>query len=136
MASTDLIFKGEDRELNFTLLESDNVTPVNLSTGILDLVVWLYARVGNEDIVLQKYSKDVLSGHDNNNLVITDAAQGRFTIRLQAEITRTAREGMLLAEIKARFTNTNYSNNTFDTIVRGLEVCQVKKSLTGPLDAM
>lgn len=135
MASTDIIHKGEDRELQFTLLESDGTTPVNLTTELLDLVVWLYAKAGT-DTVLKKYSRDALTDHDNNNLVITDAAAGEFTIRLQAETTRLAREGMLLAEIKARFTNTDYSNNTFDTIVRGLEVGQIKNSLTGNLDSM
>lgn len=126
----DIIYTGEDKEIQFTLTGASN-TPINLSTDIDGLLVVLYSKQGSINTVLSKYSRDAIAGYDSTNLVITDAAAGEFSIRLQAESTRYGREETLYAEIKVRFPNTDYSGNNFDSIARDLVIAQVRKSITG-----
>ena len=134
MAQTDVILKGEDRQIDFVFTKAD-ATALNLTTDITNLVIWLYASE-REKIVLAKYAISAVAEHSITDLVVTDAAAGELYIKLQADKTRLARLGNLYCEVKVRFANVDYSNNTFDSILNDYVIAQVKDSLTGSLDTL
>ena len=133
MALDNIIYTGEDIELEFSLFDSDNA-PINIQYTQA-LLVRLYHE--EDDIQLATYGTNPNPGVNTNDLVVSDPATNNFIIRLQAEVTRQALPGMnLLVEVKVRYANANYSNNDFDTIASGVIVGQLVKSQTGNIQNM
>lgn len=135
MPHDEIIPKGSDRQINFTLTYS-NGNPIHLSNDISGLMVVLYTKQGQTRTTVEQYSKNAVSGFNNNDLVIVTAASGIFYVRLQAEKTRTARVGPLYVEIKAKFDSVDYSSNDFHDIVTDLEIAQIRDSILGSQQSM
>jgi len=133
MAATDVILAGEDRELGFELYDAAGVAINNVD--LVAMIVWIYTKSDNQPIA--KFSKLPLANHDDTNLVIADVNTNEFIIRLQAESTRgITKKDDLLAEVKGRYANTDYSNNDFDVIDKDTVIAQIKPSLTGSIQNM
>ena len=133
MAITDIIYKGEDRELQFTLFGPTNDPIPNSSLDAM--IVVLYAKETGS--ILEKYSKKPLTGYNNVDLVIADVSSNEFIIKLQAEVTRRAIvDDLLMVEVKGRYINVDYSNNTFDVIDRDVVVATIRDSISGITDNM
>jgi hypothetical protein len=115
------IFKGEDKAINITL--KDNGVAIDLNTAYNGIACWLYYYNGN---VLQKYSKNVLSGF--GTLTVTDSTAGIFQVKLQSADTSAAKFGVIYAEVKTQTADNNYDSSTYHTIVRDIEIGEIKES--------
>jgi hypothetical protein len=130
MAQQDILYMGEDQEVEFTLTKSDN-TPLNLATEVQGLLVVFYRALDNKPIPDGRYSMNPATGYNSTDFEIVDAAGGKFKIKLQAEVTRgIAYETTLLCELKLKFSDPDFSNNDFEVIERQIVIAQAKKALT------
>jgi len=127
MPLNDIIYRGDDQEIEFKLAD-ENGDDINITTDITGLLVIFYYR---DNSVLAKYSMGIVTGYDSDNLVITNATAGEFIIKLQAEVTRTAKLENIFIEVKVRYSNANYSNSNFDSIIRDFMLGQIKDSISG-----
>lgn len=133
MAITDIIYKGEDRELQFTLFGPTN-DPI-LNSSLDAMIVVLYAKETGS--ILEKYSKKPLTDYNSVDLVISNVNSNEFIIKLQSEVTRRAiADDLLMVEVKGRYINVDYSNNTFDVIDRNVVVAIIRDSISGVTNNM
>lgn len=130
MAQHDVIYRGDDQEIEFKLT-NELGNDINITTDIIGLLVILYYR---DNSILAKYSLNAIPTYDTTNLVLTNPTLGEFIIKLQAEVTRVARLETVLVEVKVRYPDTDYSNNTFDSLVRDFPLAQIKDSISGSND--
>lgn len=131
MALEHVIYQGSDYLLEFQLYEQDGITPV-LTSSLTGALVYLY--YGPNRTLLQRYSINALASHNNSDISYAVSPTNQINVKLQAEVTREALPGTLIAEIKARKTNADYSNSTYDSIVSEVVLGQVRPSLTGDVD--
>lgn len=139
MPKNDVVYKGEDKQIIVPLTKvngSGVVSPLDLDTEIDNLLAVIYCKKGNDEIVLEKYSINVLTGYNNADLEINTPSTGDLLIRVQAEKTRLAKVGEYFIEIKVRRTNTDFSNSNYDSIAKDVIVFQLKDSITGAVNNM
>lgn len=117
-------YKSEDILTTFTLTEGTNPANLNNYTGI---IVIIYNKDNNP---LEKYSKQVINGFNSNDYVESDATNGVFQLKMQAEDTKDWTEGAVYAEIKTQVTSSEWSNNSYHTIASGIYLFDLKESLT------
>lgn len=119
------IYKGDDKIIRVTLNESDGVTPIDLA-DLTGYIVILYYKIG--DAVVKKWSKNALTGY--SDVTEVTPASGIFDIYLEAVDTKGLSIGDVDLEIKIQETNADFDNNTFHTIVRGLEIGVIKEAIS------
>jgi hypothetical protein len=122
----DELYQGEDKEINFEILEDDEVTPIPL-TDYANIVVWFEDAGGT---IIQRYSREVLAAHNNADFVIVSNPNGQFKIKMRRAVTLTACLGVMKFEIKVAFTNADYTDNEYQSIAQE-NIFDVKYSLTG-----
>jgi hypothetical protein len=120
------LYQGEDKEINFQILEDDEVTPIPL-TDYENIVVWFEDAGGN---IVERYSREVLASHNNADFVIVSNPDGQFKIKMRRSVTITACLGIMKFEIKVADTNTDYTSNEYHSIAQE-NIFDVKYSLTG-----
>jgi len=120
------LLKGEDKNIVFTLTDSNKVA-INPTTGTEGILVYFYYRSG---LVLEKYSRDVRAGFNNTDFEVTDAGNGKFTIHIQSALTEPANEGEVLVEVKVQQPDTDFTNNTFHSIINDTEVFTLVDNLS------
>jgi len=126
MAITDDIFKGEDTTIQITVKDENGVV-IDLDTAS-EIIVRL---LDEGDNTIDKYNK--AGGGGFRALDITTPSNGIMDIHLNAAETDTANEGATLkAEIKMRFTDTDFDSNTQDsvTIVDNIGVIRASQTLS------
>lgn len=123
MPTVDII-KGVDKEIEFTILDS-NSAPINPST-VIGIVVVIYYDENND---LVKYSKNSKVGYEN---IITgyDDSNGKIKILLESATTKDAKRGLIYAEVKLQTTNAAYVNNTYNEAATGIEIGRLIEGLT------
>lgn len=110
MAIEDNIFQGQDTTIQITAKDEDGVV-IDLDTAT-QIVVRL---LDEGDNTIDKYSKTTLSGFRLLN--ITTPSLGIMDMFLNAAETDLANIGATVkAEVKMRFTDTDYDSNTFDAV--------------------
>ena len=112
---SNIIFRGEDKLISFTVADSFG-TLINL-TGYTGIVVQI---IDSNENVLAKYSRELLSGHNNVDFEEFDQTinRGGFQVKLQSAVTKAIPIGKICFEIKFQSNEPAYDNNTFDQIVR------------------
>jgi len=126
VVTLDILYPGEDKEINFQMLEDDKTTPIPL-TDYENIVVWFEDSGGN---IIEKYSREVLADHNNTDFIIVSNPLGQFKIKMRRDITITACVGVMKVEIKSAFTNADYTDSEYRSIAHG-NIFDVKYSLTG-----
>ncbi len=103
-----------------TVKVNDVVADLNGYTGIVFIV---YVESGK---VLQKYSRDVLAGHDSTNFKVIDAAAGRFNIIIQPSITLTANTDDYKGEIQVQKADADMELSTWKKIAGDITLFRLK----------
>ena len=117
---------GQDEIIQFTAKNKAGAV-VDL-TAYSIFIVYLYYQNGSG--TLEKYSSSALAGFNSGDLKAIDLVNGRFDINLQSAVTTTAKLEFILAELKAKASNTDFDNNSFKTIDSGIEVLEFVASVT------
>ncbi len=113
-------YKGETTTIKVTVKVNDVVADLNGYTGIVFIV---YVESGK---VLQKYSRDVLAGHDSINFKVIDAAAGRFNIIIQPSITLTANTDDYKGEIQVQKADADMELSTWKKIAGDITLFRLK----------
>lgn len=125
----ETIYRGEDKTIDFTLKNADG-SAVDLD-DLLGLVVIIYQF---DKKTLAKYSKNALSGYDT--IDITDAAAGKFSVKLQAKHTRAANLTEVFVEIKTQATQSGFDENKIESVVSDQSIAIIKDSITKALSSL
>ena len=120
------LYQGEDKEINFQILEDDDTTPIPL-TDYENIVVWFEDAGGN---IIEKYSREVLALHNNADFVVVSNPLGQFKIQMRRAVTLTACVGVMKFEIKVALTDADYTSGEYQSIAQE-NIFDVKYSLTG-----
>jgi len=124
MAITDNIFRGQDTTIQITAKDEDGVV-IDLDTTT-QIIVRLFDEGNN---LIDKYSKTTLPGF--RLLTIDTPSLGIMDIFLNAAETDVANVGATVkAEVKMRFTDTDYDDNTFDAVTIVDNIGIIRKSQT------
>lgn len=125
------IYQGEDLELEVTIADDlgdsddSNDVPLDLDT-VAGLLCYVY---NDQEQVIAKYSLNAMADHDD--LLIADAANGVFKVKLQAETTAELEvKTKLFVEVKARFEESGWSDDDYMTVADGFYVGTVVKART------
>lgn len=111
-----MIFKSEDKIIEFTVTDEETGLPVDLNTPI-GIIVMLYQFA---DKPLDKYSFVASSGY--KDIRVTDHVNGVMEISYEGIISKLTNDKMLYAEIKLRFTNGNFPLGYQDIIAGKVEI--------------
>ena len=109
MAATDKIFQGEDKQFEVTLVAANSVA-IDLDT-LAGIVFFIFDE---NETVIAKYSENAATGFDT--LTVSDAPNGKFTVKLQSAITTTANPGFLKGEVKEEVLDATYTSSSLHTI--------------------
>lgn len=113
-----IAYRGEDLPVTLTITDGSN--PVDLATLEGYIAIFYFAESGK---VLDKFSKNTIAGY--GDVEETDAPNGEFECKIQSAVTAAAEEGTVLVEVKTQTNDVEYTDNSFNTVVRDLEVCEL-----------
>ena len=108
-----ILYQGEDRVIGFVLEDQDG-NAINLN-NLANVVVLLVDSGGN---LLEKYSKEVLSGFNHTDFKVINAILGEFNINMRRAVTLTACTGTMYFEIKIAETNVEFASNEYYSIAQ------------------
>lgn len=114
----DIIYFPSDQEIKITINNSDR-TAFDLTVADVDITVILYQKKTDQ---IQEF-KD-----SNSEIDLTDAASGIMTVKLDRENSESCVDGILLAEVELKITDSNYSGNVKVIRTGEIEVATMKKS--------
>jgi hypothetical protein len=117
-------YRSESIRVKVTVLVNAVVSNLSLYSGI---VVMLYY---DNNQVLAKYSRDVLTGYDNTNFVIIDNAAGRFDILIQPSVTIPSNADEIKMEVLVQKSDALWESSTWRRIVSDVTVLRLKDSKT------
>lgn len=117
-------YRSESIRVKVTVLVNAVVSDLSLYSGI---VVMLYY---DNNQVLAKYSRDVLTGYDNTNFVIIDNAAGRFDILIQPSVTIPSNADEIKMEVLVQKSDALWESSTWRRIVSDVTVLRLKDSKT------
>lgn len=111
-----MIFRSEDKIIEFVVTDEETGVAIDLSTPI-GIIVLLYQFA---DRPLDKYSVNASSGY--KDIRVTDDVNGKMEISYEAIVSKLAIDKPLYAEIKLRFTNANFPLGWQDLIAGKVEI--------------
>ena len=124
MAITDDIFKGQDTTIQITVKDENDVV-IDLATAS-EIIVRLLDEGNN---TIEKYNKAGTEGF--RALDIATPSSGIMDLHLNATQTDSANEGATIeAEIKMRFTDSNFDDNTQDSVTIVKNIAVIRESQT------
>lgn len=124
MAITDNIFQGEDTTIRITV-EDDEGTIIDLD-DTSEIIVRL---LDEGDNTIEKYNKAGTGGF--RPLDIATPSSGIMDIHLNAAETDSANIGAIVkAEIKARFSDTDFDSSTLDSVTVVENIGIIRESQT------
>lgn len=94
-----LIPQGHDVPIDFTLKSSDG--SILQPNSLLGILVIIYYSVSGQ--ILSKFSINELAGY--SDILVLDNAAGKIRVIVPASVTKTAKTGALVAEIKVKVTD-------------------------------
>ncbi len=102
--------RGTDKTHQFQYLDADGVTPIDLA-ALDGFIFFLYYNKKN---FLVRYATSViLQGEGFKPIVINDAVNGLFSVKLQSAVSKNAKLGFLFPEIKTEVEDVTFDNSTF-----------------------
>ena len=108
----DTTQRGESREFEIQIVQSDGTTPEDL-TAVINYIAVVHNQDGRE---LTKFTKLAITGETFELLEASDEVNGKFIIRLQASKTVDAEVGQLFVTTKLQKTNTDFENDRFSAV--------------------
>jgi len=123
MPHVELIYRGEDKTIAITVKDALGAV-IDLSTAS-EIIVRLLDVSGN---TIEQYSKTIQVGFET--LDIPAPASGVMNLFLNAAKTDIAAIGFMNAEIKMRFADTDFDDDTFDSVTTITSVARIVESTT------
>lgn len=111
-----MIFRSEDRVIEFTVTDDTTALPFDLADAI-GIVIMLYQFA---DKPLEQYSLIASAGYQD--ITITDAPNGVMEINYESAKSKMAIDKPLYADIKIRIQNANFSAGVQDLIAGKIEI--------------
>lgn len=123
MPHIEVTHRGEDKTIIITAKDADS-NIIDLDTAS-EIIVRLLDESKN---TIEKFSKTVTVGFET--LDIPNPNTGIMNLFLNAAKTDVAAKGLVDAELKLRFADTNFDNDEFDAVTTIKNVTEIKDSKT------
>lgn len=117
-------YRSEAIRVKVTVTVNNVAANLALYSGI---VAWLYY---DNSQILEKYSRDVLTDHDNTNFIVIDSAAGRFDILIQPSLTIPQNVDIIKMEVQVQKDDALWEDDTWRRIASDVIVVQLKDAKT------
>lgn len=118
--ANEIRYRSDAIRIKCTLKVND--VAVNL-TDYSGIVFILYYK---QNVVLEKYSRDVLAGYNNADFKVIDAPSGRFDILVQPSISLIAYGDELKGEIQVQKADADWENGVWRKIKDNITLFRIQ----------